>query len=364
MILRAPLFFLAGAASASALMGLMPTFGREAGALAGGNTSVEHGPVGDVQEFTIGGDPGNVALRSTRAHLAGAGRKAGSQSANHFQAVAEGSGANGEANADITASFSLVKRDWASYAAARAGEADVITCNGRNGGPIAGLGAGLSDMNCLTINIQNSKGSGYLAGIEASVSDVDPRHAFAIDHAIGFQLGVVNSRDDDYEGVVAISNGGRNDAAFHAQSSANGSFFALYQKDTAVCPGAANNLQDVFTQDTPTGTMTWIPCRNAGAKSSLGVDGRGNLVVKNDAGAPMLAVDQGGNVTTAGTPILPNYTFEALRSVSAAIKGRMAFCTDCLKPGETIGAGTGLLVFSDGRSTSSWFTSAGTTVKH
>ena len=385
------------------------------------------GTVSPVQAYTEGGDSGFSALRTQQSYLGGANRGAGAaQSAIHDQTTFAGSGVIGEPNADFAHSFSLVKKGWPYYYAV-AGEGDTMRCDGRNTGPattitnataasttssitipstataaiVAGAtitgagvpsgsttvptsqavniannalltftptGAGQSDMNCLSINLQNTKGSGYLAGIEGGVTDIDPNNAYAIDHNVGFQHGVVNSRDGDYEGSLVASNNGANNVAYHASGSANGSNFSLFLKDTSYCANASGSLQDVMTTDTATGTTTWAPCPStpggAVTKSSFGPDANGNLVVKNNAGTVVVTIDQGGNVASNGTPILPNFSYATLQTVSASTKGRESFCNDCLKPGEAAGAGTGMLVFSDGRSTTSWFTTAGTAIAH
>ena len=42
--------------------------------------------------------------------------------------------------------------------------------------------------------------------------------------------------------------------------------------------------------------------------------------------------------------------------------GRWAFCTNCLKPSEAAGSGTGMMVFDDGHS--EWVSTAGTIAAH
>ena len=253
-----------------------------------------------VQEFTAGGDAGNGAFNTHQVTLGNANRRTGSQSAFHIGAISRGSGANGEPNADFGGAFSIIKDNWSSYSA-NPGEADVITCNGRNGGPNTGPYAGQYDMNCLSGNIQDIKG-GYLAGVEMVVSDIDPTNSFAIDHNVGIQTGVVNSREGDYEGYLAASNNGANTVAFHASGSINGSNFLLYNKITSPCSTAGGYaLQDVFSQLSADGTMAWAPCpaTSGGAAPpaiSLGPDGNGALVTKNAAGAVVSSVDQAGNL--------------------------------------------------------------------
>ena len=312
-----------------------------------------------VQQFTVGGDARAASYHTSQVAMGHGNRSSGSQSARHVQGSFVGSGANGEPNADIANSFSLIKQGWPTYDAV-AGEGDVLACNGRQTGPISGTGAGLSDMNCLSGNIQNTKGSGYLAGVEMSVSDIDPANGYAFDHGIGIQAGVVNSRDESYEGYFAASNNGANGAAYHASGSTNGSAFALLVKNTTPCrSGSSYTLQDTFTQSAADGAMTWTPCPvNGRAASALTLksDG-GTLKVLNAAGGLLLAIDQGGNTTiAAGSLIKASYTKANLPR--GDIAGREAYCSDCLKPGEAAGAGTGMPVFHDA-SHSTWYTMAG-----
>lgn len=71
----------------------------------------------------------------------------------------------------------------------------------------------------------------------------------------------------------------------------------------------------------------------------------------------------GVGITGAGILALPTYTFTQLSGGTIGFgQGRQVFCSDCLKPGETTGLGTGMMAFDDGHT--HFVSTAGTVIAH
>ena len=70
----------------------------------------------------------------------------------------------------------------------------------------------------------------------------------------------------------------------------------------------------------------------------------------------LFSVDGSGNAAVGGTMQLQSYAYSALPGTGTA--GREVFCTNCLKPGQSTGNGTGMIVFDDGHN--EWVSTAGT----
>lgn len=70
----------------------------------------------------------------------------------------------------------------------------------------------------------------------------------------------------------------------------------------------------------------------------------------------LFSVDGSGNAAVGGTMQLQSYAYASLPGTGTA--GREVFCTNCLKPGQTAGNGTGMIVFDDGHN--EWVSTAGT----
>ncbi len=79
---------------------------------------------------------------------------------------------------------------------------------------------------------------------------------------------------------------------------------------------------------------------------------------------PMVAAQgikvTGGSVVASVPVQLANYSYTSLPATGTT--GAEVFCKDCLKPSETAGAGTGMLVVDDGHA--HWITTAGTVAAH
>ncbi len=87
---------------------------------------------------------------------------------------------------------------------------------------------------------------------------------------------------------------------------------------------------------------------SGGAGGSLSADASGNLKLGSAAA--------GGKVVAAAPLVLPSYAFASLPATGTP--GSEVFCTNCLKPSEVAGAGTGMIVFDDGHA--HWVSTAGT----
>ncbi len=87
----------------------------------------------------------------------------------------------------------------------------------------------------------------------------------------------------------------------------------------------------------------------------------GGTVSTDSAGDVVLYSSQPGGRVVAGKPlVLASATYSNLPPTGTA--GTEMLCTDCLKPGEAGGAGTGMLVVDDGHA--HWITTAGVVATH
>lgn len=73
-----------------------------------------------------------------------------------------------------------------------------------------------------------------------------------------------------------------------------------------------------------------------------------------------VAVDNTGRLIAKQSVVFANVTYATLPATGTT--GAQVFCTDCLKPGETAAAGTGMMVFDDGHA--HWVSMAGTVAAH
>ena len=107
-------------------------------------------------------------------------------------------------------------------------------------------------------------------------------------------------------------------------------------------------------------TAGTVSSDNAG-DVNLGTQVAGGAVI---ASTPVTA--QQGIIVTGGTlkstvPVqFPSYAYAALPA--AGIAGRLVLCSDCLKPAQAAGNGTGMMVFDDGHA--NWVSVAGTVAAH
>ena len=256
-----------------------------------------------AQTPPAGTTPGPGAFSSLTATEDLTGTNAASNVTINMSAV--GAGVNGPLNAQMGLTVFATKDNWFSGPAA-VGEVDGITVLMRQGGPN-------SDGGGILVNVQNT-GMGFLAMDEMVSSIVDPSQN-VITREIDVQDGVLNQSTGDYIGRVFNADVGQLKTAMLVQNASS--------------------------------TATW-----------------GNVLINSKNGIQNFVIDDNGNlnaqtVIAAGTIQPGNLTFAQLPTPGVA--GRMIFCQDCLKPGETAGAGTGMMLFDDGRG---WFSTAGTAAAH
>jgi len=245
--------------------------------------------------------PGSFSSLTAMEHLTGA--NAASNATINMSAV--GAGVNGPLNAQTGLTVFATKDNWFSGPAS-VGEVDGILVLMRQGGPT-------SDGGGILVNVQNT-GMGFLAMDEMVSSIVDPSQN-VITREIDVQDGVLNQSTGDYIGRVFNADVGQLKTAMLVQNASS--------------------------------TATW-----------------GNVLINSKNGIQNFVIDDNGNlnaqtVIAAGTIQPGNLTFAQLPTPGVA--GRMIFCQDCLKPGETAGAGSGMMLFDDGKG---WFSTAGTAAAH
>ena len=105
------------------------------------------------------------------------------------------------------------------------------------------------------------------------------------------------------------------------------------------------------TTVTSGGSLVFASASGA-AGGSLSTDTSGNLKLGSTSAS--------GKVVAAAPLVLPSFAYASLPATGTP--GAEVFCTDCLKPGEASGAGTGMLVVDDGHAR--WITTAGMVATH
>ena len=136
-----------------------------------------------------------------------------------IRALAKGSGAIGAQYGDYGLGLEIHKEFWSeTQGTPVAGEIDGLTINYRNGGPKVGepLG-GISSGAAILANVGATDKSGATQVLEAVNSVFNPS-GLAVTRQIGVQVNMLNTRDDDYYGLVLLSNMGVQDAALSARA--------------------------------------------------------------------------------------------------------------------------------------------------
>jgi hypothetical protein len=202
---------------------------------------------------------------------------------------------------------------------------------------------------------KDSTNSGSMVGVETDLSASD-----ADDYSNGVRVGQdVELSNYQQSGTASFGYGVRvvaNTGTFVERSfSVIGDFVDGFacdlgsQQSGGACLKMAAGQQIDFTAD---------------SKHSLAYESDGlSYKAKNKEVA---RVDDNGNGTFSGQLTAsawftaPSYVAANLPKPNFRSAGRLAFCSDCLKPGEAIGHGTGMPVFDDGHQ--QWVTSAGAIV--
>lgn len=206
-------------------------------------------------------------------------------SADYIRALAKGSGAIGAQYADYALALHIQKEHWSETSGTpAAGEIDGLTIQYRQGGPRVGSGdplEGISSGAAILCNVQATQGSGASQILE-SVNTVVDVPGLTINRNIGCQIGMINTRDDDYYGLVLISNVGTQDAAIKVDSVSGSSWGRILE---SVKGAVTNYYIDVDANHrwrTTGGTNIFMTFDDAS----------GELVFKNNSNAEVFRVGQ------------------------------------------------------------------------
>lgn len=233
---------------------------------------------------------GNLSQTILRtASGAHAGR---TESARHTEMLAWGSTQNGPANATVAESMYITKRGYAGGSAV-GGEIDALEIFLRQDGPdgFPSQDPGSSDAAALIINAQNVGTCGFVAVMDASVSNIARTAGFPLDVSMQVQSGVIDANNAAGKvsfGHVAVMRAGTGRTAFHAGVSSTGTW---------------ENLTD-----SPNYRVTWagqVRLRDAaytdyGAQISRDTGTTGNLAIENrGTGGITIRTLDNGSITFA-----------------------------------------------------------------
>jgi hypothetical protein len=139
--------------------------------------------------------------------------------------------------------------------------------------------------------------------------------------------------------------------------------FAIYQDSSANLLSSASRIFGVDHSGTETILGEFYAGSNiyTGGNAALILrtpsGSRGGTVGSDSAGDVVLgSAASGGKIVASRPVVLASAAFRSLPATGNP--GAELFCTDCLKPSEAAGAGTGMIVFDDGHS--HWVSTAGT----
>ncbi len=134
-----------------------------------------------------------------------------------------GSGNNIPGNADFGMQISAIKHNYTDPSTSAFGEVSGLSVVVRQGGPLATdipSGANRNDSNLIEGNGYNVLGTGYIAGVEMSVGNLDPNNGFAIHKDMHFEVAAFNGDSDDNAfGLVLEAQHGTLDCSLQIQAS-------------------------------------------------------------------------------------------------------------------------------------------------
>ena len=127
---------------------------------------------------------------------------------------------------------------------------------------------------------------------------------------------------------------------------------ALYSNNQVVV-GKGSGL---LFQTSAGATAGTVSSDNAG-DVNLGTQVAGGAVIASTPVTAQQGITVTGGTLKSAVPVqFPSYAYASLPAAGTA--GRLVLCSDCLKPAQAAGGGTGMMVFDDGHS--NWVSTAGT----
>ena len=215
------------------------------------------------------------------------------ESAFHTEMLAWGSTKNGPASATLGNSIYIAKRGY-SGGSAVGGEIDGLEIFLRQDGPdgLPSAAAGSSDAAALMVNAQNIGTCGFVAVMDASVSNVARTSGFPLDVSMQVQSGVIDANNAQGKvsfGHVAVMRAGAGRTAFHAGVTSTGTWENLFDSPNLRGTwGGELHFRSTANYTDYGGRIA----RPTGLNSQLSIENRGNLGIALralDAGAITLA---------------------------------------------------------------------------
>lgn len=167
----------------------------------------------DITRQQLGGSGAGVRFQTAKLSYIDGPHTTSQVQTHHIRTIAKGSGAIGAQCADYVMGLTVEKQNWSSAATAEPGEIDGLTIFLRNGGPNTGDNPSISGGAAILANVGQIDQSGATQVLEAVSNVFDRADPNTTIRQINVQVGMCNTRDSDYYGLILNSNIGSQDSA-------------------------------------------------------------------------------------------------------------------------------------------------------
>jgi hypothetical protein len=278
----------------------------------------------EVNREQLGG--ANTAVRFKTAKLSyhdGPHATSQLQSA-HYRTIAKGSGVNGAQYADYVLGLTIEKENWDDAALAEAGEIDGLTIFLRNGGPNSGGDPSISGGAAILANVAQINESGASQIMEAVSQVYDRATPSTLLREINVQLGMCNTRDSDYYGIILGSNTGSQDAAIRIASTTAAPWNRFIE-------GRKDSVDRYVVGDT--GVTRWRTATGSIDMTLTQDATTGNILFTNTSGTGIFQIPQALTNVQTGT----TYTLVASDRNKTVVMGNAGAITVTLPNGLGVG---------------------------
>jgi hypothetical protein len=231
----------------------------------------------EISRQQLGGSSTAVLFKNARLSYHDGPHATSQLQSTHYRTIAKGSGVNGAQYADYVLGLTVEKENWSNSALAEAGEIDGLTIFLRNGGPNSGGDPSISGGAAILANVGQINESGATQIMEAVSQVFDRATPSTLLREINVQVGMCNTRDSDYYGIILGSNVGSQDAAIRIASTTAAPWNRFIEGrkdsvdryvvgDTGITRWrtATGNIDMTLTQDATTGNVLFTNTSGTG----------------------------------------------------------------------------------------------------